>query len=78
METDGLGPNDSPAFWGEQLIGTDKNIMLVGHLPYLPDLISYLFDARAIVSFEAGTVICIAQNEIDKWKFLWQVNPSKL
>ncbi len=36
-EAEGLGPLDDPAVWAAQLAGSTEPVMLVGHLPHLPD-----------------------------------------
>lgn len=60
----GLGPNDDVQPVAESLQQQDGSIMLVGHLPFLERLASFLLigDAdRSLVDFEAGALVALTQ-----------------
>lgn len=77
-EEDGLGPDDDPGVWAERLRSSDRDLVLVGHLPHLERLASLLLcgDAdRRVVRFANGGVVCLS-GEADRWSLLWAVTPS--
>jgi len=79
-EKDGLAPLDVPAIWAERLKESDKNIMLVGHLPHLGKLASHLLCGNPeaqVVNFKMGGVVCLKKQE-DKWAVEWMVVPEML
>ncbi len=80
-ETDGLAPLDDPALWAERLGETDKEMVLVGHLPHLARLTSLLLvgdPKRGIVEFSNAGMVCLQRNEDGRWALLWSVVPALL
>ncbi len=80
-ETDGLAPLDDPAIWAERLGETDKEMVLVGHLPHLARLTSLLLVgdlAPEIVEFSNAGMVCLQRNEDGRWALLWSVVPALL
>lgn len=73
-----LNPNDDPAIWSAQLMDSDEDIMLVGHLPFMQRLAGLLVcgDAQAMpVTFRNAGVVCLERGE-SGWTMLWQINPT--
>ncbi len=79
VQTDGLLPMDDPGIWAEQLSSADRDVMLVGHLPYLSRLASLLlvWDAgKEIADFTPGTVLCLEKSASCRIK--WMMAPRML
>lgn len=77
-ETDGLTPNADPAIWAKRLVETDRDTLLVGHMPHLSRLTSHLLcgDAEAgIVEFANGGVVCL-HAEDGHWAVRWSIPPA--
>lgn len=78
-EMKGLKPLDEISFWVDELGATEEETMLVGHLPYLSTLSSYLLcheeDCR-IIDFKSGSVACLERNENGDWSLQWMVGPE--
>jgi phosphohistidine phosphatase len=57
-----------------------ENLMLVGHLPFMEKLASYLVtgspDRPPVVKFQNGGVVCLDRDaETDSWYFKWTLLP---
>lgn len=81
QETEYLGPLDDPAEWGKILKDSDKNIMLVGHLPYMARLFSLLicgFIEDGPVTFKNVSVVCLRKESDGTWKLQWMIGPDVL
>lgn len=77
MESDGLFPNDPPAVWGRRIQDIRDNVMLVGHLPFMPSLSSLLLADSSdftYIEFQPATALGL-KRENNRWKKLWQVIP---
>jgi len=81
-QVDGLNPNDDPvAFELERFPALASETLIVGHLPFMGRLVSRLLtgdEDRSPEAFEAGTVVCLEQDQGGKWSKLWAVHPSDL
>ena len=76
----GINPNDDVQPVAEELQRETQAIMLVGHLPFLSRLASYLLagePGKALVQFQMGGVVCIEQQE-GKWGVTWMIVPELL
>ncbi len=71
-----LSPNSPVEPVAEIINNTGKNIMIVGHLPFLHKLVSFLVmneDGYDLVSFSNSCVVCMEYVGI--WKIEWVVTP---
>lgn len=77
----GLNPNDSPMNIAAELEARDCDLMLVGHLPFMSLLSSYLL-ARGgppeVVTFRTGAMACLQRASGDLWHLEWTVHPGLL
>ncbi|MEJ2503342.1 MAG: phosphohistidine phosphatase SixA, partial [Gemmatimonadota bacterium] len=76
---DGLGPTDDPDLWAGRVQDSNRDTVLVGHLPHLARLASRLLvgDADAgVVEFVNGGVVCLARGEDRGWAVRWAVPPT--
>ncbi len=77
-ETEGMNPKDDISGI-LPLIESEDNIMLVGHLPFLEKLASYLVTGnqdRRIVEFPTAGIVCLEkEQEKGAWKIRWRLTP---
>lgn len=63
----------------DEIFHWDKDILLVGHMPFMGKLIAKLVvgqEKRDIVSFAPGCLICLEQINKDFWMINWMLNPE--
>lgn len=78
VAVDGLQPNDDIHPIANALRQEARDIMLVGHLPFLNRLASYLLTGeseRTIVQFKNAGVICLEYQE-GIWMVAWIIIPE--
>lgn len=82
QKREGLSPLDDVKAIAEEIKQGQKDFMIVGHLPYLEKLVSFLTtgsDSSRIVSFQQGGVVCLRTNEEEKnWAIAWMLVPEIL
>ena len=74
----GLRPDDDPMIAKAELESSTVSLMLVGHLPHMSRLASFLVagDAdRELVEFAPATVLGLSY-EYYRWKILWKLTLS--
>ena len=75
----GLNPNDDIRPWAEQIPKEKEDLMLVGHLPFLSKLSSFLLcgnENARLVSFRYGAILCLEQKGDQGWGVLWMITPE--
>lgn len=80
-EVEDLEPLDEPSIWINRLAQIEEGTMLVGHLPHLSRLSSYLLcqdENRKIIEFQMGGIICLKKDESGLWLLQWMVVPEIL
>ena len=80
-EKSGIAPNDPVAPVAEELSSVSSDHMIVGHLPFLSRLVSYLIlgnETPDVVSFQQGGVVCLKRDPDGKWTVAWMVVPALL
>jgi phosphohistidine phosphatase len=77
--TTGLAPMDDVRLWADKINQSDTELMLVGHLPHLEKLGSYLItgdeNIRPIL-FRNGAINCLEQKENKRWAVRWILTPE--
>mgnify|MGYP001314722388 CR=1 FL=1 len=76
-ERDDLNPNDPVGKLPKEIEKLDKELMIVGHLPFLQKLVSLLLTGKQnldLVEFVNSGVVCLEFEE--NWKILWCVEPK--
>jgi len=57
-----------------------KDLMIVGHLPYLARLTSLLItgsDSNMVVGFQQGGIVCLRHDDEEKgWTIAWMLVPE--
>ena len=78
IETDGLSPMDEPETWFSKINDLNRNVMLVGHLPYMAKLASLFLCGNKdniTVNFEMGCIVCLRNDDDLNWSADWIVKP---
>ena len=81
LRHDGLAPNDSVEFLVGKMNHAEKDLMIVGHLPFLSKLAATLLvgnDASEVVAFRNGGVVCLEGESGGAWRLAWMVTPELL
>lgn len=77
QETTGINPlDDVPTFCDE--VGSIEDLMLVGHLPFMEKLVSYLITGstdKLVLKFQNGGIVCLDQDSED-WFIKWTLMPK--
>jgi phosphohistidine phosphatase len=77
-ESVGLRPDDDPVIAKAELESSTVSLMLVGHLPHISRLASFLVAGNAdqeLVQFAPATVLGLSY-ENHRWKILWKLTPE--
>ncbi|MGC9365413.1 MAG: phosphohistidine phosphatase SixA [bacterium] len=75
-----LNPLDDVRIIAQQLDTEPDSLMIVGHLPYLTKLASYLLtgdDQLQLVNFQNSGVVCLIRQE-NRWFLNWAMIPENL
>jgi phosphohistidine phosphatase len=75
----GLAPDDRVSSIGKRLNAFKGNLMVVGHGPFMPRLITMLLgstEGRPIVDLKKGGAACLETDEAGKWTLVWCVEPG--
>lgn len=76
---EGLNPNDDVQPWAERIEKESKDFMIVGHLPFLEKLASFLLSGNEnarLVLFRYGAIVCLEQKEDKGWAVRWMLTPE--
>jgi phosphohistidine phosphatase len=80
-EISDIAPNDNIEPMRARLEKESKNIMLVGHLPYLSRLAARLLGLaadRTVVTFRMGGVVRMERDDAGRWVIVWALVPELL
>ncbi len=78
---DGLAPNDDVSKLKDEIISDQNDIMIVGHLPFLPKLASLLLtgsESSNTVAFRNGGIVCLDYSDDNQWQLDWMIIPELL
>jgi phosphohistidine phosphatase len=79
QESEGLNPNDDVGSVAEVISG-DENMMLVGHLPFMEKIVSYLVAGssdKRVFKFQNGGIVCLDRDpEENSWHIKWTLMPQ--
>lgn len=80
-ETSGLlNPNDNPKAFDWQSESWDRDILVVGHLPFLAKLVAHLVaedENRPVAAFQPGSLVCLERID-GHWQIAWMIRPDLL
>ena len=76
----GLSPMDPVSPVADHLASLDSNLLIVGHLPFLERLTSYLVTGsqdKNVLKFQNGGIVCLdIDPETDSWMIKWTLMPN--
>ncbi len=81
IEADNLLPDDPVNIWKEKINNNKHDIMIIGHLPFLPKLIYSLLEKSQVnksFSLKAGEVVCLETEDEKKWHLKWRMSPDEI
>ena len=76
-----LDPDDDPKAFAWQDDSWDKNMLVVGHLPFMARLVSYLLienEDAVITAFKPGSMVCLQCVDSKQWQLHWMIIPELL
>ena len=77
QERNDLNPLDSVEKFPEEIQSLSKDLMIVGHLPFLQKLASLLLsgsETNQFISYKNSGAVCLEYT--DTWKIAWMVTPE--
>ncbi len=78
-ELDGLGPMDDAAAFSN-IIEKTENWMIVGHLPFMTRLVSFLITGsieKVLLKFQNSGILCLDKDADEKtWIIKWALMPN--
>ena len=77
-ESVGLRPDDDPVIAKAELESSTVSLMLVGHLPHISRLASFLVAGNAdqeLVQFAPATMLGLSYEDYH-WEILWKITPE--
>jgi len=77
----GLAPNDDVREWADRLDGLEENIVLVGHLPHLGRLASFLLSGsqtKVLVDFKNSGIVSLSRDREKGWSLNWMFPPETI
>ncbi len=79
QEIGGIKPMDDVASFADN-ISSGEDLMLVGHLPFMEKLVSFLITgsiARPVIKFQNGGIVCLDKDpDTDSWVIKWALMPD--
>jgi len=79
LEMSGINPMDDAVTVAEETI-SQNNVMLVGHLPFMEKMTSYLvagIENTTVFKFQNGGIVCLDQDENSGgWFIRWALMPN--
>jgi len=75
----GLHPTDNIGPWIERIQKASEDLMIVGHLPFLERLASFLLcgdESTRLILFRHGGIVCLVQKEDKAWAVGWIFVPE--
>jgi phosphohistidine phosphatase len=79
QEREGIKALDDVTAISSELNG-DQELMLVGHLPFMERLCTYLitgYQEPSVIAFQNGGIVCLEQDpESGNWRIRWTLLPS--
>lgn len=79
-ESPDLGPVDDVQPVGDEITNSSKNVMLVGHLPFMERMAGYLLTGdpdHKVIDFQNAGLVCL-KHDGDNWMTDWILTPQLL
>ena len=78
---DGLAPNDDVQVVKEIIVSAERDLMIVGHMPFMAKLASLLLtgsESTGTVAFRQGGIVCLNCEDDNRWQIDWMIVPELL
>lgn len=75
----GLCPNDNVEKIADEIISDGDDLLVVGHLPFLSRLASFLLAGNTeaqVIAFKNGGLVCLEAKEDNNWQVDWILIPD--
>ena len=75
----GLSPNDPVKTFMHKVEAWRKDVVVVGHLPFMSRLVGALVagdEDACIVAFEPGSMVCVERDHEGCWHIVWMIRPD--
>lgn len=79
VTSDKINPNDDPEGFDWQSNNGKGDTLVVGHLPFMARLVSYLLVAnveQVIVAYQPGSIVCLEFVDNTRWQLNWMIRPE--
>ena len=76
---EGLKPNDPVPAFASNLKDNNENSLIVGHLPFMAKLTSWLLaetESEFMIAFSTASVACLEYANSFGWNLHWFINPE--
>ena len=75
---EGISPNDSVEAFAKEILRSENNLLIVGHLPFLSKLVAFLTTGatKAFVDFTPGSMLCLTTVTPNEWLIQWMLRPT--
>ena len=77
----GLNPNDDIRPWAERISEETEDLMIVGHLPFLEKLASFLLcgdEGAKAVTFRYSAIVCLEKKGSGRWAVDRGIKPDSI
>ncbi|MFC1480421.1 phosphohistidine phosphatase SixA [Candidatus Omnitrophota bacterium] len=81
LQKEGLAPNDPTEGIFSEAEAESKDIMIVGHLPFIQKIAALVLlgsESSKIIRFNMGGVVCLKKSEEGFWQLVFEVIPDLL
>jgi phosphohistidine phosphatase len=77
----GLDPNDPVGAMAERVGAWEQDVLVVGHLPFMDELVARLVtgsEGRGGVAFKPASLVCLERGEQGDWRIVLMLRPEFL
>lgn len=74
-----INPNDNPKAFDWQSDSWDRDMLVIGHLPFMAKLVSHLLiedENRSIIAYQPGGIVCLERLSDARWQINWVIRPE--
>ena len=74
-----INPGDDISDFVEEIDNTDDALFVVGHLPFLSKLVSFLVSESAdqdILIYSPASIVCLQRDDNECWLINWMLKPE--
>ena len=79
IQHNGLAPNDPVKPVIKEIEKAQKDLLIIGHLPFLSKLTSKLLagdEGMEVVAFRNSGIVCLETDSGGEWRLAWMVTPD--